>query len=254
MIDFLRDQKWIVYVLPGFVALFVAGFISDLPQVRDVMIPFVYVALTFLSLLIPLALAHIYAKVTKKNIPVSDLPHNTWFVSAVFVSSVFWGFAFGSAHSTDFVSGWLRSVLGKDAIIVSSHTEPLRLLFREAYDPSSRDGFDGVPETLVPGAKKEINTYLRITYGAGDTIAVAHGVATKYNGASERRQVYLSPACTGSGKDIVPVPGPGLWIDLEHVYSVEFIYASCSLCDEALVRGTGFVGPSIRQCPFSQMQ
>lgn len=249
MFDRLQDQKWIVYVLPGFLALFVAGFISDFPEIRDVLIPFVYVALTGLSLIVPLGLTVLIAKFRRTPVYATDLPSNGWFVSGVFAFSILVGFAFGAAHSTDFVSTWLRSVLGKDAVLVSSHTEPLRLLMREAYQPNFVERFDGIPSTYV--SNKEPNIFVAITTGVGENALVSHGVVHSFHSHSENPQAYLSPACQEVSSEVIPVRGPGLWVDLQDAQTIEFIYQACSPCAAALKAETGN-GPLITSCPFEK--
>lgn len=248
MFDKLQDQKWIVYVLPGFLALFVAGFISDFPQIRDVLIPFVYVALTALSVLLPLVIAFFIAKLWKKRFNINSLANNGWFVTGVFLNSMFLGFLFGVAHSTDGVSNWLRQLMGKNVVLVSSHTEPIRLLFREAYQHNFVQEFDGVPASYIP--TKERNIYVVVTYGEGDGPRISHGVVHSYHSHSENPQAYLSPACTEEAGDVSPVAGPGMWINLANVQSVEFLYQSCSPCAAALKGDTGH-GALSGQCPFA---
>ncbi|KZM50044.1 hypothetical protein [Labrenzia sp. OB1] len=247
MLDRLQDQKWIVYVLPGFLSLFVAGFVSDFPQIRDVLIPFVYVALTALSVIFPLAVTFVIAKISRRSIHLDELPSNGWFVTGVFLFSIVLGFVFGVAHSTDGVSNWLRQMLGKNVVLVSSHTEPVRLLLREAYQHDFVDEFDGVPAAYIP--KKERNIYTVVNYGAGETAKIAHGVVHSYHSHTESPQAYLSPACTEESGKVTPIQGPGIWVNLTDVHSIEFVYQSCSSCAAAIKADTGN-GELKSKCPF----
>ena len=251
MFERLQHQKWIVYVLPGFLSLFVAGFISDFPQIRDVLIPFVYVALTALSLMLTLIIVHIIGKFKKREIFLTELYSNGFFISGVFSFSIILGFLFGLAHSTDAVSNWLRQLLGGNTILVSSHTEPLRLLFREAYQHDFVDNFDGIPPSYI--CSKERNIYAVVRYGAGGAEKIAHGVVHTYHDYSDSPQAYLSPACTEISGEVTPVSGPGIWVNLTDVHSVEFVYQSCSPCAEALKADTGN-GELTNQCPFERDQ
>ncbi len=250
MLERLQDQKWIVYVLPGFLSLFIAGFISDFPQIRDVLIPFVYVALTAISVIVPLSITFLYSITFKKKFVLDELPRNVWFVSGVFVFSVVLGFGFGIAHSTDGVSNWLRHLLGKNTVLISSHTEPIRLLFREAYQDTFVKEFDGIPKAYIPS--KEKNIYVTIMYGSLKKKDIAHGVVHSYHSHTESPQAYLSPACTEVNGSILPVAGPGLWVNLKHVQSVKFIYLSCSPCAEAIKLTTGH-GNLKKDCPFDSL-
>ena len=63
-----------VYNRPA--TLFVAGFISDFPEVRDTELPIVYVALTALSVAIPLGILHLYGRVYRIKFKVTDAAGN----------------------------------------------------------------------------------------------------------------------------------------------------------------------------------
>ena len=242
----LGDNRWIVFVLPGFLALFTAGFVSDFPQIRDVLIPFVYVALTAVSVSIPLLATHFLAVARGRRVYLGDLHRNVWFVTSTFAFSVLIGLLFGMAHSTDAVSHAMRSWFGKNIILVSSHTETLRLLFREAYQPDFVDEYDGNPYIH----DKERNVFVRLTYGNTEDVRVSHGVVHSYFGRVERPQVYLSPACKEETGNVVPIEGPGLWVNLDNLIEVEFQYQGCSSCAAALKRESGH-GPLRTVCPFS---
>src|SRR5262245_13974680 len=96
---FLDDHRWLVFVLPGFFALFVAGFVSDFPEIRDVELPIVYVALTALSVVIPLAVLHLYGRAKGIGYTTDSLPQRPRFVLGVFVTSIVLGFTFGIIHT-----------------------------------------------------------------------------------------------------------------------------------------------------------
>lgn len=243
----LGDNRWIVFVLPGFIALFVAGFVSDFPEVRDVFIPFVYVALTAISVAVPLAGVAVVDIFRRGTIAYDKLHQTPWFVGATFATAIVIGFLFGLAHSTDVVSKILRDVFGKNSVLVSSHTEAIRLLFREAYRHDFIDEFDGIPPEYI--SDKERQTYVEISYGEGAHTRKAYGVVHSYFGGSERPQVYLSPACREIGGAVAPVKGPGLWVNLEQVIEVAFEYQACSRCAAALKADTGHGGLTT-SCPF----
>jgi Family of unknown function (DUF6338) len=226
--QFFENQKWLVYVLPGFVALFVAGFISDFPEIRDTQLPIIYVALTLLSVAIPLSCLHVYGARRGIAYDINKITQRPGVVATIFAFSVFLGFSFGIAHTTDYISRLLRSIFGRDIILVSSHSEPISVLFKLAYEGEKfgreLDGQPYVPSEIQNFASR----FVRIRFEENQE--EYEGVVTSYFGSTERRQVYLSPACKIDSTAVVPIRGPGVWLNLEKVQSVQFIYSMCSEC------------------------
>jgi hypothetical protein len=238
-----------VYVLPGFVALFVAGFISDLPEVRDVQLPVVYIALTTLSVLLPLAVVHVYGRRSGYSFPLDGLATSPKFVASVFMFSLLLGILFGVANTTDYVSRLLRSVFGKNLIMVSSQSEPFSLLLKTAGQADFADEHDGHPSKNVPEEIQQFTTrYARFTFDKDGDATVYEGVVASFSERTERRQAYLTPACIIEGDTAIPIKGPGVWLNLEHIASVQFVYRSCSKCAAKLDQFANF--KSELQCPF----
>jgi hypothetical protein len=199
--QFLGDNRWLVVVLPGFFALFVAGFISDFPQVRDSQLPIVYVALTALSVAIPFGALHIYGRVRKKQFSVNLLLRKPAFVAGIFVTSVVLGFIFGILNTTDVVSRDLRAIFGKDIILTSSQSEVLKVLFKLSYSADfaeydgwpGKGGSDGVTNFISDDLKRFRNRYVKVNFG--EKRNSYEGVVTSFYEGSEKPQVYMSPAC-----------------------------------------------------------
>ena len=237
----LGEHRWIVFVLPGFIALFVASFISDFPEIRDSQLPIVYIALTLLSVAIPLLIVHIYGKVSRKGFLFGDIIRSPYIISSIFSCSVLLGFLFGVAHTTDYVSSGLRSVFGKDIILTSSHSELIKVLFRESY----KDGFeDGQPHKTLK--VDSTNRYARFRFSQNRESY--EGVITSYFGGDDLPQVYLSPACLVRKDDVAPINGPGVWLNLEKVEAIQFIYDVCSMCATQIEIAAGNEPSS--SCPF----
>lgn len=243
MKKYFGDYSWLVYVLPGFLALFVASFISDFPRIRDSQLPIVYVALTTLSVFIPLGIWHFFGKLTGYSFTFDRLLRSAFFLSTVFLNSVVLGGAFGFAHNSDWVSNSLRSVFGKDTILVASHTELIKVLFRESYS----DAFlrwDGQPHTNYESSNRYARIFIK---DAPDGVAF-EGVVTAYHGGSDNPQVWLSPACKMQGEVASAIAGPGVWLDIQNATEVRFLYDICSPCSLKLDELAGVTPPDI--CPL----
>ncbi|WSH67959.1 hypothetical protein U8Q05_26875 (plasmid) [Rhizobium ruizarguesonis] len=236
--NYFGDNKWLVFVLPGFLALFVASFISDFPQVRDVQLPIIYVALTVLSVAVPFLVVHGYGKWRGFSYTPDQLVRSPPMVSAIFLCSLILGFLFGVAHTTDYVSRALRSVFGKDVVLTASQSDALHVLLKNAYNDKFLDG--------NPYIKSGTNRYARIY--SSDKRNVYEGVVTAFFESTERPQVYLSPACVVERGNATAINGPGAWLNLDKVSDIQFIDAKCSPCAEQIAVSAGVAKDW--QCPF----
>ncbi|UVK38742.1 hypothetical protein LHFGNBLO_000020 [Mesorhizobium sp. AR10] len=241
--NFLGDQRWLIYVLPGFIALFVASFISDFPQIRDSQLPIVYIALTAMSVAIPLLAVHIYGKLRGIPFEFDSTIRSPMVLSAIFFSSVVLGFVFGVAHTTDYVSRGLRGVFGKDIVLTSSHSELIKVLFKNAYNEKFTDG---QPHLDSKYKRNHTNRYAIFTF-AGDRKSY-EGVVAEFFGTNDKPQVYLSPACSIEKGDPIVVRGPGVWLNLEGLEDIQFVYSVCSKCASELELAAG--NEPSKKCPF----
>ncbi|WP_455270916.1 hypothetical protein [Rhizobium herbae] len=132
--NFLGDNRWLVFILPGFIALFVASFISDFPEVRESQLPIIYIALTALSVSIPLAVVHAYGVIFKVPYTWNDIIRSPYVLLGILASSIVLGFLFGVAHTTDYVSRGLRGIFGRDIVLTSSHSDPLHQVLKNSYN------------------------------------------------------------------------------------------------------------------------
>jgi len=237
--SFLGDNRWLVIVLPGFIALFVASFISDFPEVRDTQLPIVYIALTALSVAVPFFVVHLYGKAKGVPYSIDSLIRSPLVVSSIFACSLVLGFLFGVAHATDYISRGLRSFFGKDLILTPSHSDVLHFLMKTSYSNKFMDGH--------PYIKTSANRYARIY--SSDSRNVYEGVITSYFNSTETAQVYLSPACLLTTDAVTPINGPGAWMNMDKVSDIQFIDARCSVCAEQVALTSG--RPKDWVCPFT---
>ena len=227
--NFLREGGWF-FLIPGFVAMFVAGFISDFPAIRDALIPVVYITLTFLSASIPLLIVHVFGVLNGVSVDLYRLIRRPSFFIVVLGFSIVWGFLFGVYYTNDRISTNLRALFGKDVVSVASHSELIRELISRA--PEHRVGrrvWDGRPNDN--GLRHNTNrVWMRVTFD-DPKLGVFEGRPEKWFGGNTERQIYMSPACrTGREGQPKPVTGPGIWLNLENVFSIEFVDSSCSPC------------------------
>lgn len=237
--NYFGDNRWLVFILPGFVSLFVASFISDFPDIRDSQLPVVYVALTALSIILPIAVFHAAGVVRGVSYQFEKLVYNPYFVSLVFLVSLLLGLFFGIAHTTDYISRGLRYYFGRDIILTSSKSDPFHVLLKNIYNEKFMDGHPYI-------RMDETNRYSRIEFS--DKGTSYEGVVTAFSESKEKPQLYLSPACIVQGKAVVPIKGPGVWLNLERVSSIQFINSKCSECAAATAVVSGRI-PN-QTCPF----
>ncbi|ANL68585.1 hypothetical protein AMC82_PC00021 (plasmid) [Rhizobium phaseoli] len=240
--NYFGDKKWLVFVLPGFFALFVASFISDFPQIRDAQLPIVYVALTVLSVAVPFLAAHLYGRWKGQTYTLDSLLTSPSMISSIFLCSLILGFLFGVAHTTDYVSRGLRSLFGKDIILTASQSDALHYLLKNSYNENFLDG--------NPYIKSISNRYARIY--SGDKRNVYEGVVASFFESTESPQAYLSPACLISNDRAFPINGPGVWLNLDKVADIQFIDARCSICAEQVALAAGQT--KNWQCPFEDLK
>ena len=239
----LLNKKTLILAIPGFVALFAANFVSDMPTIRDSQLPFVYILLSLISLSIPLVAIQIYRKFSGKILSIDKILSNFYFLSATFLFSIFVGFSFGVLHTTDSVSSSLRSIFGKDIVPISSHNELVRELFSRAYSSDFPDGRFGI----LPAERFDFpNRYARITIDGANV--VYEGVITQFFSGNDTPQVYLSPSCKLTAARIDIIKGPGTWVNLNKVESIDFVDARCSGCSAKHEEIAGRVGG--KNCPY----
>ncbi|MCY4138124.1 MAG: hypothetical protein OXF56_07665 [Rhodobacteraceae bacterium] len=242
--QFFKDGGWL-YLVPGFIALFVAGFISDFPTVRDSQLPIVYVILTLLSALIPLGIAHFYARTRSAEIDLIALTRNPFFYAFVLICSVGWGLVFGIFYTNDAISTWLRKSLGDRTVSVVSHSELLRELLSRAPSAHTDEGWrvwDGRQGHDSEGKAIRHNDNLMLIIEFKGDGRIFEGKADKWFAGQTTPQVYLSPACSyDAAGNIDLIPGPGVWVNLEDALSVRFEDTACSECAWAhdKIQGTG---------------
>jgi hypothetical protein len=242
--QFLDNQRWLVYVLPGFISLFVATFISDFPQIRDVQLPIVYVALTALSVVIPVGLLHIYGLLTRRSFVISGIEKRPGLVTAIFFTSIVLGFLFGIGHTTDVVSDNLRKFLGKNTILRSSMSPLRQQLLKLSYQKEFSE-YDGQPN-IESTQKESTGRYALVLFS--NVEKAYEGVVHSYSGVSESPEVYLSPACEKTPQGVVPIKGPGVWVNLTNAKSIEIIYDVCSACAKEIEIAAGKSADFV--CPF----
>ncbi len=237
------DRKVLLLAVPGFVALFAANFVSDMPTIRDSQLPFVYFILSIFSLSVPFGLSYLVIKYRKKSIALSDLLNNGHFLAGTFLFSIVVGFCFGVLHTTDAASATLRKIFGKDYVPIFSHNELIRELFSRAYRDDFPDGRFGI----VSAEKFDFpNRYVRISVSDGKIHY--EGVVEKFFSGSDLPQVYLSPACSVGAQGVAVIQGPGVWINLSKATDIQFIDSRCSECATKYEEVAGRVGG--KECPY----
>lgn len=238
------EHRWLIFVLPGFFSLFVAMFISDLPEINDTRLPVVYIALTFVSVALPLGCLHLFGRITGKAYTIQSALRVPAFLAGVFVSSLVVGLLFGMANTTDVVSDYLRALFGNNLVTVSSHSELAQSLFQKINTPAER-----FPDRQPHFQYADTNLYTRFVFKEGNNSY--EGAVGQYSGRSEKQQqVYLSPACLVEKGIVTPVAGPGVWLNLTDVREIQFIYSVCSECALVVEQAAG--KPVPRSCPFKK--
>lgn len=228
---FLRSGGWF-FLVPGFVALFVAGLGSDFPVIRDAHLPIAYVVLTLVCSVPTVLASHFYFRITGKQKNLTELTRQPIFYGSILATAVLIGFGMSVTYSTNLIPSGLRSILGQTLVPLVSHRELTTELFQRSYgyQKNVEDRmWDGRPKKLKHYTSSH---YLRVLFQGEDTIL--EGVAEKWTGKGAQLQLYLSPACEIVNEIALPIKGPGVWVELNGVQQIQFLDDVCSACANAV--------------------
>ena len=222
---FISGGAWL-FLIPGFIAIFVAGFISDFPTIQEAQLAITYVAVSILCAAVPLLVAQVILRRRGERIELARLVRRPWFSFSLVLTSVIFGFLLGILHNTDRVSSLLQAIFGPELITIVSHGELRAELFGRSY------GKGGANQTMWDGRpyfrRNTSSHYIRVVF-RGEERAY-EGVAEKWSGRRNNPEVYLSPACEVEGESVTVILGPGIWLSLDGVRRIQFIDDKCSLC------------------------
>ena len=222
---FISDGVWL-FLIPGFIAIFVAGFISDFPAVHEAQLAISYVTVTTLCAAISLLAAHAVKRHRGERVELAQLVRRPWFALSLLVTSVVFGFLLGILHNTDRVSNMLQAIFGPELVTIVSHGQLRAELFGRSY------GKGGANQPMWDGrpcfAHNTSSHYIRVVFR--DEARVYEGVAEKWSGRKDDPDVYLSPACEVEGETVTVIRGPGTWLNLEGVRQIQVIDDICSPC------------------------
>jgi len=224
-VKLISDGAWL-FLVPGFVAIFVAGFISDFPTIQEAQLAITYVTVTIVCAAIPLAVAHVILRFRGERVELTRLVWRPWFSLLLFMTSVAFGFMLGFLHNTNRVSSALQTMFGPEIITIVSHGELRTELFSRSYGKGGANQrmWDGRPYLR----HNTSSLYMRIIFRDEDR--AYEGVAEKWSGRRSNPEVFLSPACEVEGESVTVIRGPGTWLSLEGVRQIQFIDDVCSPC------------------------
>ena len=222
---FISGGAWL-FLIPGFIAIFVAGFISDFPTIQEAQLAITYVTVSIFCAAVPLLVAQVILRNRGERVEMARLVRRPWFSFSLIMTSVIFGLLLGILHNTDRVSSLLQAIFGPELITIVSHGELRAELFGRSY------GKGGANQTMWDGRPYfQHNTsshYIRVVFrGEGRAY---EGVAEKWSGRRNNPEVYLSPACEVEGESVTVIRGPGTWLSLDGVRQIQFIDDKCSLC------------------------
>lgn len=230
--DFEKKFVWFLIILPGFLSLGLAQYISDIGDVSEFKLICFSLVLTFVNLAFGYV---IYLPICKlgellKQRPKSETPlspsisrHPRIFILIVLVVAILTGIIVGVAYENDALLKLLRGIPGTGMITKRSYQRPLTFLLA-----LNRKGKleEGRPEPM-----KTTEAWVKVRLKSGK---VFHGYPEFFSLRGENSEIFLSPACreiTGHGcTKVVEIEGPGILISEKEIEFIEFLDRPKSEC------------------------
>jgi hypothetical protein len=226
--DFEKKFIWFLMILPGFLSLALARYISQMGDMNEFQFTFYSLILTFVNLgatyLIYEFGKWVKIKFKKTVAPAEPTPRlPAIFIMLVLVISIFVGIVCGVAYENDVLIRILRSTPGTGMITKRAYQRPLTFLLA-----LNRKGKleEGRPESMKVG-----EAWVKIVLKDGK---VFHGYPEFFSLSGNAAEIFLSPACkeiTESRRaKVAEVEGPGVLIFEKEIEFIEFLDRPKSEC------------------------
>ncbi len=229
--DFEKKFVWVL-ILPGFLSLGLAEYLSGIGDVGEFKLVCYSLVLTFVNL----ALAYViytpiykFGKLFKKkqNSEISSLlsvsKHPRLFILIVLVIAILTGIIIGVAYENDTLIKLLRGIPGTKMITKRSHQRPLTFLLALNRKGKLEEG--------RPKSMKTTEAWVKARLKSGK---VFHGYPEFFSMRGKTSEIFLSPACTeitGHGcTKVVEFEGPGILIFEKDIEFIEFLDRPKSEC------------------------
>lgn len=237
---------WLFVLMPGFISIFLARSLSDLPGIRDFDLPIAYLCFSFVNCGLPLLLIHSINKLVDRDVDIKSALISPIFLIGSISMSAVTGIFFAILVSTDALPRFATRYVDEAMFPIDSYSEPLRYLLRQTNLAEFPDGrFYPSPD------ERWINRYVRLS-GVGDGLEF-EGVPKLFHNWEQEPQVYLTPACVIRSGVMQLIYGPGVWVRLSEVSHMSVIDTPCSECALMLEESAGSISDR-SYCHYEEFQ
>ena len=226
--DFEKKFGWFLIILPGFLSLGLAQYISDIGDVSEFKLICYSMVLTFVNLALGYVIYFPIYKLAEllKRTPKSKTPsapsvsrHPRLFILIILIVAILTGLVVGVTYENDTLIKLLRGVPGTGMITKRSYQRPLTFLLALNRKGKLEEG--------RPDPMKTTEAWVKIRLNSGK---VFHGYPEFFSLKGKTSEIFLSPACreiTRNGcTKIVDIEGPGILISEKDIEFIEFFWKS----------------------------
>jgi hypothetical protein len=218
--DKLKENvSLVLMLLPGFLSLGVATYVSTIGEIPDIQYVVLALALTYLNVMITSLVWH---KRLGVQLPSPDA--DRWrlrFFMMLFGVSIITGLGFGSLYESDLAFRLVRSLFGQSAFIKETSQPQLQAILR-------RLNHGPYPNDKRPPGMQYAGTWVRINITKDDP--PVEGFPASWSSRAQSTQVFLSPACNMAGGKAQLVQGPGILVTSDKIASITLIDEDHSAC------------------------
>lgn len=218
--DKLKENiSLVLMLLPGFLSLGVATYVSTIGEIPDIQYVVLALALTYLNVMIT---SLVWPQRLVAQLPSPDA--DRWrprFFMMLFGVSIFTGLGFGSLYESDLAFRLVRSLFGQSAFIKETSQPQLQAILRRL----NRGTY---PNDRRPPEMRYPRTWVRINITKDDP--PIEGFPASWSSRAQSTQVFLSPACNMVGDNAQLVQGPGILVTSDKIASITLIDEDHSNC------------------------
>jgi hypothetical protein len=226
--DFEKKFMWFLMILPGFLSLALARYISQMGDMNEFQFTYYSLILSFVNLGASYLIYRLWkwgkSKLRKPAPSAAPTPGlSTLFIMLVLAISIIVGIFCGIAYENDWLIKVLRSTPGTGMMTKRGYQRPLTFLLA-----LNRKGKleEGRPQSMKVG-----EAWIRVVLKDGK---IFHGYPEFFSLSGNNAEIFLSPACkeiteSGGGK-VCEVEGPGVLLFEKEIDFIEFLDRPKSEC------------------------
>jgi len=235
--DIEKKFTWFLILLPGFISLGLARYISDMGNMSEFELIIYSSGFTVVNLGLSIVLYNGGKALGQRWLPrrgdpdtQSESPLSKMaFILLVLVVSFGVGIAAGVAYENDTLLNWLRAAPGTRLLSKRSYQRPLTFLLAQNRKGKLEEG--------RPHSMKTTQAWVEVHLTGGESFEgwpEFFSSPESFSTGDENAEIFLSPACKRVKKDgrvkVVIMPGPGVLVFEKDIKFVEFIDRQKSEC------------------------